>query len=73
MAPGMTSSDEVERIPLRLPATLIAAIDERAKLTGRSRNAWIQHALTYMFSELPTNATPEQRLAMRQRWDDREL
>jgi hypothetical protein len=68
-----TPAEGTTQLSLRLPATLVDAIDARAKLTGRSRNAWVQKALGYVIAELPPDASAEQRLAMRQRWADNEI
>lgn len=68
----MTSNDpavdEINQIAIRLPVSLIAAVDARAESTNRSRNAWVQRALSYIITELPTEATDAERIALRKRW-----
>jgi predicted HicB family RNase H-like nuclease len=67
------TTSELAQIALRLPPELLAMIDDRAKQTGQSRNAWIKIALGYVIAELPLGASAQQRLAMRQRWLDEEI
>ncbi len=64
---------ETVQISSRYPKGLLAKIDARAERTGRSRNAWLIHALSYIIEELPTDAPVEVRRAARQAWRDTDL